>query len=216
MHTAAGLPGEHRAVLHGLRPNNFLPDREQRMIMRLLLGRKILIPGRGTTLNQMGHVEDLARGLRMMMGNPRTFGLRYNLTGKDYYTDEVYVDLHAEALGVEARKVFVPAEVMDELWKEIPGSRSVTEVSTPTYSPPAAGAVRVSGASSIFAITARPFIHTGMQIVVQHRPLRAHTGWEPEYTTRSRSRSVRWFRQEGMEKSWSRLLGEDHCSSNSA
>lgn len=184
-------------------PNNFLPDREQRMIMRLLLGRKILIPGRGTTLNQMGHVEDLARGLRMMMGNPRTFGLRYNLTGKDYYTDEVYVDLHAEALGAEARKVFVPAEVMDELWKEIPGSRRVTEVSTPTYSPPAAGAVRVSGASSIFAINRlAPFIHHwDANVVFSIDRLRAHTGWEPEYTTRSAiAQTCDWFRQEGLEK----------------
>jgi nucleoside-diphosphate-sugar epimerase len=73
-------------------PNNLIPDREQRMFMRFLQGRSVLIPGDGTTLGQVGHVDDQARALRMMMLNPLTFGKRYNLTGADYYSDEGYVD----------------------------------------------------------------------------------------------------------------------------
>ncbi|MDP6101994.1 MAG: NAD-dependent epimerase/dehydratase family protein [Dehalococcoidia bacterium] len=95
-------------------PDNGIIDREQRMFMRLLRGRKILVPGRGTTLSQIGHVDDEARALRMMALNPRTYGEIYNVTGKDYFSDEGYVDTCARAVGVEPQKVFVPAGVMDE------------------------------------------------------------------------------------------------------
>ena len=97
-------------------PDNNLIDREQRMFTRLLKGREILIPGRGTTLGQVGHVDDEARALRLMAMNPRTFGEIYNITGKDYFSDEGYVDTCAEALGINAKKLFVPANVMDEIY----------------------------------------------------------------------------------------------------
>ena len=97
-------------------PHNILPDREQRMFIRLLRGRPVLIPGDGTTVGQVGHVDDQARALRMLMGNSRTFGRRYNLTGGDAYTDEGYVDTFAQVLGVAPRKVFVPAPLMDDLY----------------------------------------------------------------------------------------------------
>ena len=96
-------------------PDNGILDREQRMFVRLLNGRKILIPGRGTTLSQIGHVDDEARALRMMALNPRTYGQIYNVTGKDYFSDEGYVDTCARAVGVEPQKLFVPAEIMDEV-----------------------------------------------------------------------------------------------------
>lgn len=97
-----------------LGPRNAVADREQRMWVRLLRGREILIPGDGTTLGMVGHVEDEARALRRMMLDPRTFGQIYNVTGKDYFTDEGYVDTLAEIAGVKANKVFVPPHIMDE------------------------------------------------------------------------------------------------------
>jgi nucleoside-diphosphate-sugar epimerase len=97
-------------------PHNILPDREQRMFVRLLSGRPILIPGDGTTVAQVGYVEDQARALRMLMGKPATFGRRYNLTGADAYTAEGYVDTFARVVGVEPQKVFIPAPLMDDLF----------------------------------------------------------------------------------------------------
>ena len=182
-------------------PHNFLPDREQRMIMRLLNKRPILIPGSGITLNQFVHVEDLAFGLRMLMGNQSSFGMRVNLSGKDYYTDEAYVDLHAEALGVVPEKVFVPASVMDALWQEIPRHDSGSERGG-AYQAPAAGAVRVTGLSGIFSINRlAPFIHRwDANVVFSIDRLRALTGWEPRYTTPSAIvQTCDWFRSSGLE-----------------
>jgi len=51
-----------------------------------------------------------------MMGEPVTFGKRYNLTGSQAFTNEGYVDVFAHALGVEVDKVFIPPAIMDGLW----------------------------------------------------------------------------------------------------
>ena len=96
---------------------NILPDREQRMFQRLLRGRPILIPGNGRLLQQIGHADDQARALRMMLCNPKTYGQRYNLTGGDYFTQEGYVDTFSRILDRPADKVFVPPALMHDLWE---------------------------------------------------------------------------------------------------
>jgi nucleoside-diphosphate-sugar epimerase len=96
-------------------PDNNLINREQRMFMRMLSNRKILIPGRGTTLSQIGHVDDEARALRMMARDSQTFGEIYNVTGKDYFSDEGYVDTCAKVLGVSPEKIFIPDSIMDKM-----------------------------------------------------------------------------------------------------
>ena len=100
-HRERGFPATSVPFSMVFGPHNALPDREQRMFVRLLTGRPVLIPGDGTTVGQVGHVDDQARALRMMMGNPVTFGKRYNLTGGQYYTDEGYVTVFGDVVGVE-------------------------------------------------------------------------------------------------------------------
>ena len=60
------------------------------------------------------------------MGQPVTFGKRYNLTGDDYYSDEGYVDTIAEICGASPEKVFVPASVSTKR------SEPNTTISTPS------------------------------------------------------------------------------------
>src|SRR5262245_18441826 len=115
-HREHGFPGTTVCLSMVFGPHNILPDREQRMFVRLLTGRPILIPGDGTTIAQVGYVEDQARALRILMGKPATFGRRYNLTGADSFTAEGYVDSFARIVGVEAQKVFIPAPLMDDLF----------------------------------------------------------------------------------------------------
>ena len=111
-----GFPASVAAFSMVFGPRNGIPDREQRMFSRLVAGRPVLIPGDGTTIGQVCHVDDQARALGLMMGRKETLGKRYNLTGSDYFTAEGYVDTIAEVLGLEARKLFVPPAVMDDLW----------------------------------------------------------------------------------------------------
>ena len=66
------------AMVYG--PRNIIPDREQRMFARMELGRPVLIPGDGTTISQVGHVDDQASALEALMCKPVSFGRLYNIT----------------------------------------------------------------------------------------------------------------------------------------
>lgn len=156
-------------------PNNIIPDREQRMFKRLLEGRPVLIQGDGTTLGQVGHVDDQARALRLLMGQPATFGQKYNLTGRDYFSDEGYVDACAEAVGVEPKKVFVPAPVMDGLHAEdFACSRYLVQRMAPNL---------------------RPWNESALISIDR---LRAAVNWEPEYTFNASVRQTwKWFVESG-------------------
>jgi nucleoside-diphosphate-sugar epimerase len=156
-------------------PDNGIIDREQRMFVRLLNARKILIPGRGTTLGQIGHVDDEARALRMMALNPRTYGETYNVTGKDYFSDEGYVDTCARAVGVEPQKVFVPAEIMDE--SSLATRRPLIQ--------------RLA-----------PYIHRWDESTVfGMEKLRDHLGYEPFYTFETAvQQTYEWFMSQGLDK----------------
>jgi nucleoside-diphosphate-sugar epimerase len=115
-HREHGFPATTVCLSMVFGPHNILPDREQRMFVRLLTGRPILIPGDGTTIAQVGYVDDQARALRMLMGKSATFGRRYNLTGADFFTAEGYVDTFAQVVGTPASKLFIPAPLMDDLF----------------------------------------------------------------------------------------------------
>jgi nucleoside-diphosphate-sugar epimerase len=156
-------------------PDNGILDREQRMFIRLLNGRKVLIPGRGTTLGQIGHVDDEARALRMMALNPRTYGEIYNVTGKDYFSDEGYVDTCASVIGVEPQKVFVPATIMDEA---SPDERRPLIQRLAPY-------IHNWDESTIFGIS----------------KLRDHLGYEPFYTFETAmQQTYEWFMSQGLDK----------------
>jgi nucleoside-diphosphate-sugar epimerase len=162
-------------------PHNIIPDREQRMFQRLLLGRPILVPGDGSTVGMVGHVDDEARALRMMMGNPITFGKRYNLTGKDAYSDDGYVDTFAGVVGVAPRRVYVPPAVMDELW---------------------AGDPQAMFRAAHLIQKVAPHIHRWNSIVFfSVDRLCADIGWEPEYGFRAAvEQTYEWYRREGLDK----------------
>ncbi len=121
-HADWGFPATTVPFSMVLGPHNAMTDREQRMFARLRSGRPILVPGDGSTLLQVGDVGDQARALEQLMGNPATFGRRYNLTGAEAVSRNDYVRLCAEAVGVDADVRYVPAELMEALWT---GERSV-------------------------------------------------------------------------------------------
>lgn len=172
--------------------HNRYPDREQRMWVRLLRGREILIPGDGTTLGMVGHVEDQARAMRLMMQNPRTFGQIYNVTGKDYFTDEAYVDTLAEIAGVKAQKVFVPAQIMDEVAPHAVIDRTrlglgPDQSGNPLHARP-------------FMQRLAPFIHGWRApVLFSTKKLQDDLNYEQLYTFKSGEAQVyEWFEREGL------------------
>ncbi|HZA02969.1 MAG TPA: NAD-dependent epimerase/dehydratase family protein, partial [Propionibacteriaceae bacterium] len=78
---------------------------------RIARGAEIPVHGDGTSLWTLTHAEDFAQGLVGLLGNPRTVGEVFNITGEDVYTwDQIYTII-ADALGVRANLVHVASEL---------------------------------------------------------------------------------------------------------
>lgn len=182
---------------------NIIPDREQRMFQRVLRGRPILVPGNGRTIQQIGHAEDQARALRMVLGQPITFGQRYNLTGGDYFTQEGYVDECASLLGQDVEKLFVPAAMMDALWSgelavEMPRPETKADIRS---SDTEIDTVQMNRFMlSVLVQQIAPHIHRwDRSVFFSVDKLRRHVGWEPELTFRgSLERTWRWYADAGL------------------
>ena len=196
-HADWGFPATTVPFSMVLGPHNAMTDREQRMFARLRQGRPVLIPGDGSTLLQVGDVDDQARALEQLMGTAATFGRRYNLTGSEAVTRNEYVRLCAEVVGTEPDVHHIPADLMEALWT---GERSIDVAQ-------ASGAldIRSSGkAKKQQTQGPRAMLRTRFMLcinLVQHLApnihwwdqdtsfsidrLRADTGWEPEHTTAS-------------------------------
>jgi len=202
-HRENGFPASITAYSMVFGPRNIIPDREQRMLVRLARGRKVLIPGDGTTLGQVGHVDDQARALCAMMQNPRTFGRRYNLTGGDCYTDEGYVDTCAEVVGASPDKIFLPASYMDDLYagRETLGGAAL-QVKVDTRSRDEARERALFGVQRLMQRIAPHLHHWNRSVFFSTDRLRADTGWEPEYTFPAAvEQTWAWMQREGLDRS---------------
>jgi len=81
------------------------------VVDRIARGAEVPVHGDGTSLWTLTHSEDFAQGLVGLLGNPRTVGEVFNITGEDVYTwDQIYT-IVADALGVEAKLVHVASEL---------------------------------------------------------------------------------------------------------
>jgi nucleoside-diphosphate-sugar epimerase len=77
----------------------------------MIAGKEIPVHGDGTSLWTLTHAEDFAQGFVGLLGNPRTIGEVFNITGEDVYTwDQIYT-IVAEAFGVEAKLVHIASEL---------------------------------------------------------------------------------------------------------
>lgn len=199
-----GFPASIVAFSMVFGPRNIVPDREQRMFVRLLQGRKVLMPGDGTTLGQVGHVSDEARALCMMMQKPATFGRRYNLTGADTYTDEGYIDTFADVVGRTAEKVSIPAEMMNEIWAgriEITGEPLEAKIDTRT-SRRDPREVQLFLFQRILQRIAPHLHHWNKPVYFSIERLKQDTGWQPEISFRSAvEQTYEWLCAERLDQS---------------
>jgi nucleoside-diphosphate-sugar epimerase len=202
-HRERGFPATIAAFAMVFGPHNIIPDREQRMFVRLARGRPVLIPGDGTTLGQVGHVDDEARALRMMAGRSVTFGRRYNLTGGDMFSDEGYVDTCARAVGALPEKLFLPAAWMDDLYAgrmSLSGRPLRVNMDTRGAGFDARSAA-LFGVQRIIQRLAPNLHHWNRSVFFSIERLRRDVGWEPEYTFPAAvAQTWEWMRSSGLDR----------------
>ncbi|MBW2382555.1 MAG: NAD-dependent epimerase/dehydratase family protein [Deltaproteobacteria bacterium] len=198
-----GFPASIVAFSMVFGPHNIIPEREQRMFIRLLRGRSVLVPGDGTTLGQVGHVYDEARALRAMMQKSATFGRRYNLTGADCFSDDGYVDTFAEVMGVSVEKVYMPPELMDDIYAgrvELKGGP--VKVRIDTRGDPDTRGQALFQINRIIQRIAPHLHHWNRSVFFSIDRLKADTGWAPELTFRDAvEQTWDWMRSTGRDES---------------
>lgn len=200
----SGFPATTVVLPMVMGPRNILPDREQKMFVRLLSGRPILIPGDGTALGQIGYAPDNAVALCMMMGRPETFGQRYNLAGAQCFSDEGYVDTFAAVTGTEPDKRFIPADLMDRLWdgrEEVATGRpSVAHIDIRSSGVPRGLSTAALQRSRLATLIekAQPNLHRWNQnLVLSIDKITRDIGWRPRHTfAEAVERTYDWFRQD--------------------
>jgi nucleoside-diphosphate-sugar epimerase len=98
-------------VTHTIGPRSPLVTREPIFFRRLELGRPILIPGEGFPFVHLVHVQDVARLMASLVGNPKAHGQIYNVAGREVTSVLGCIELMARAVGVRPEVVHVPLEV---------------------------------------------------------------------------------------------------------
>ena len=82
------------------------------VIDRLKRGQKIIVHGDGTSLWTLTHHADFAKGFVPLLADRRTIGETFHITSDETLTWDQIHQIFAEALGVEAKIVHVPSDVL--------------------------------------------------------------------------------------------------------
>ncbi len=91
------------------------------VLERIRRGKRIIIPGDGTTLWTLTHSRDFAVAFEGLMGNPHAMGETFHITGDESLTWNQIHDCVGAALGVKVSAVHIPTDTIGILWPEMVG-----------------------------------------------------------------------------------------------
>jgi nucleoside-diphosphate-sugar epimerase len=110
---AAGLPWTNVRPSHTVRTG--LPtmmSEGDSVALRMLAGEGVIVAGDGASLWTLTRSEDFARPFVRLIGNPAAIGQDFHITSDHGYTWDAIYSTIARGLGVEARIVHVPTDVL--------------------------------------------------------------------------------------------------------
>jgi nucleoside-diphosphate-sugar epimerase len=103
------------------------------VIDRMKRGRKIIIPGDGTSLWVLTWNGDFAKGFVSLLGNPKSIGEAYHITSDEVLTwNQIYREV-GRALGVELEIVHVPSDLIAAYDPEMLGSLTGDKVNSSVF-----------------------------------------------------------------------------------
>jgi nucleoside-diphosphate-sugar epimerase len=92
------------------------------VVDRMRRGKKIIVPGDGTSLWVITHNSDFAKGLVGLLGRHQTIGHAFHITSDEVMCWDQLYRIVCEAAGVEPRLVHIPSEFMAACLPEEVGS----------------------------------------------------------------------------------------------
>jgi nucleoside-diphosphate-sugar epimerase len=97
-------------------------QRSYTAIDRMRRGKKVIVPGDGSSLWVITHNSDFAQGLVGLLGNRQAIGHAFHITSDEVMTWNQYYEITAQAAGVEARMVHIASDFVGACLPEEIGS----------------------------------------------------------------------------------------------
>ena len=91
-------------------------------IDRMRRGKKVIVPGDGSSLWVITHNSDFAQGLVGLLGNRQAIGHAFHITSDEVMTWNQFYEITAQAAGVEARIVHIASDFVGACLPEEIGS----------------------------------------------------------------------------------------------
>jgi len=88
-------------------------------LARMKQGKPVLVYGDGTSLWTLTHSRDFAKGFVPLLGNQRAMGQAFHITSDEWLNWNQIYGIMADALGVTARLVHVPSDLVNALDAEV-------------------------------------------------------------------------------------------------
>lgn len=103
-----------RSIPMGLHGNNG----SFQVLERIRAGKRVIVPGDGTTLWTLTHSRDFAVAFEGLMGNAHALGETYHITGDESLTWNQIHEIIGAALGCEVKMVHIPSETIGLLYPD--------------------------------------------------------------------------------------------------
>jgi nucleoside-diphosphate-sugar epimerase len=82
------------------------------VIDRIKKGKKVMVPGDGTSLWTLTHHRDFAKAFNGLMGNPYAVGETFHITSDEALTWNRIHEIYGQIMGIEVKLAPVPTEVI--------------------------------------------------------------------------------------------------------
>ncbi len=103
------------------------------LIDRMRRGKRIIVPGDGTSLWEITHNSDFARGITGLLGNTAAHGEAFHITSGEVMTWEEILRQIAEAAGLEAKVTHISSEFICAFKPDETGSLFGDKISSVIY-----------------------------------------------------------------------------------
>jgi len=91
-------------------------------IDRMKRGKKIIVPGDGTSLWVLTWNADFAKGLVGLLGNPKSIGEAFHITSDEALSwNQIYLEVY-RALSLEPNVIHIPSDLIAAYWSHAVGS----------------------------------------------------------------------------------------------
>jgi len=92
------------------------------VVDRMRRGKKVILPGDGTSLWVLTWNGDFAKGLVGLLGNSKAIGETFHITSDETLSwNQIYLEVY-QALGLEPNVIHVPSDLIAAYWPDAVGS----------------------------------------------------------------------------------------------